>query len=145
MYRLIGAVGTSKVITRLHPHVYRLTGGRWFVGSNFGVLNIVVVMTGAKSGKTRQVPLYAFRDGERLVVIGSNAGSDHEPAWVGNLRANPAARVLVGSREHAVRARETEGDERARLWGLAAAGYPGYELYARQTARHIPVIALEPA
>jgi F420H(2)-dependent quinone reductase len=144
IYRLIGAVGTSRLFTRLHPRVYRLTGGRGPIGRNFGVLNVIVVMTGRTTGKRREVPLYAFADDARLVVIGSNAGSDREPAWVGNLRANPDVVVLVGPAQRAMRARETEGDERARLWALAANGYPGYELYARSTDRHIPVIALEP-
>ena len=144
MYRLIGIVGTSRPVTRIHPHLYRLTGGRWLFGNNFGVLNVIVETVGRKTGKVREIPLYAFEDGPRLVVIGSNAGDEHEPAWVGNLRAHPDAHVLVGRERRAVRARETEGAERARLWGLAAGGYPGYELYARRTHRHIPVIALDP-
>lgn len=145
MYRLIGAVGTSRVITRLHPHVYRATGGRWLVGRIFGVLNVIVTMTGRTSGKRREVPLFAFVDGSRLVVIGSNAGADREPAWVGNLRANPNARVQVGREVRLVRAREAEGEEADRLWALAAHGYPGYELYRQMTDRHIPVVVLEPA
>jgi len=145
MYRLIGAVGTSRLVTRVHPHVYRATGGRWLVGRNFGVLNVIVTMTGRSSDRLREVPLYAFEDGARLVVIGSNAGRDREPAWVGNLRANPCASVRVGSVVRRVQAREVEGEERDRLWGLAAGGYPGYELYRTMTDRHIPVIVLQPA
>ncbi len=144
MYRLIGIVGTSRPISKLHPHVYRLTGGRGPIGRNFGVLNIIVNTVGSKTGKARDVPLYAFADGDRLVVIGSNAGDDREPAWVGNLRATPDVSVLVGRERRAVRARETEGEERARLWALAANGYPGYELYRSMTDRHIPVVVLEP-
>jgi deazaflavin-dependent oxidoreductase (nitroreductase family) len=144
MYRLIGAVGTSRVVTRLHPHVYRATGGRWVVGRNFGVLNVIVTMTGRRTGRLRDVPLYAFEDGPRLVVIGSNAGDDREPAWVGNLRANPHASVQVGRHVRRVLAREAEGEEREHLWALAADGYPGFELYRQMTDRHIPVVVLEP-
>jgi deazaflavin-dependent oxidoreductase (nitroreductase family) len=144
MYRAIGAVGTSRLVTRLHPHVYRATGGRWPIGRNFGVLNVIVTMTGRRTGKLRDVPLFAFEDGPRLVVIGSNAGDDREPAWVGNLRANPHASVRVGHIVRPVRARDAEGEERDRLWALAAHGYPGYELYRQMTARHIPVVVLEP-
>lgn len=143
-HRLIGRIGTSRLITRLHPPVYRLTGGRWIVGRYLGVLNVIVITTGARTGRRREVPLFAFEDGPNLVIIGSNAGSDREPAWVGNLRATPDARVLVGREERPVRARETQGAERARLWSLAATGYPGYESYARWAHRQIPVIALEP-
>jgi deazaflavin-dependent oxidoreductase (nitroreductase family) len=143
-YRLIGAIGTSRLVSRLHPPVYRLTGGRGFIGRNLGVLNVIVVTTGRRTGRRREVPLYAFEDGPCLVVIGSSAGDDREPAWVGNLREHPDARVLVGREERAVRARETHGEERDRLWALAARGYPGYDLYATWTHRRIPVIALEP-
>jgi F420H(2)-dependent quinone reductase len=144
-YRLIGIVGTSRLVTRLHPVVYRATGGRWFVGSNFGVQNVVVTMTGRRTGRVREVPLFAFADGDRMVVIGSNAGGDREPSWVGNLRANPEARLRVGRTHRAVRAREAAGEERERLWALAAAGYPGYETYRARTSRTIPVLVLEPA
>jgi deazaflavin-dependent oxidoreductase (nitroreductase family) len=143
-YRLIGRIGTNRIITRLHPHVYRFTGGRAFVGRPLGVRSIIVIATGRSSGQERRVPLFAFEDGPNLVVIGSNAGSDKEPAWVGNLRACPDVRVLAGREERPVRAREVEGEERARLWAIAASGYPGYEDYARWTGRHIPVITLEP-
>ncbi|MCJ7711008.1 MAG: nitroreductase family deazaflavin-dependent oxidoreductase [Chloroflexi bacterium] len=143
-YRLIGIIGTSRLVTRVHPVAYRLTGGRWLVGRNLGVLNVIVVTVGRHSGRTREIPLYAFEDGDRLVVIGSNMGQDREPAWVGNLRAQPEVQVRVGRTVRAVRAREADGEERERLWKLAAAGYPGYEDYARWTHRRIPVVVLEP-
>lgn len=143
-YRLVGIIGTSRVVTRLHPVAYRLAGGRWITGRNLGVLNVIVETTGRRTGRVREIPLYAFEDGDRLVVIGSNMGQDREPAWVGNLRAHPEAHVRVGRELRPVRARETAGDERDRLWRLAAAGYPGYEDYARWTHRRIPVVVLEP-
>ncbi len=145
MYRAIGVVGTSRLVTRLHPPVYRATGGRGPIGRNFGVQNVVVAMTGRTTGRTREVPLYAVADGDRYVVIGSNAGGDREPAWVGNLRADPRATLRVGRRVSRVHAHEATGDERERLWGLAAAVYPGYDLYRTMTRRRIPVIVLAPA
>jgi hypothetical protein len=36
-YRLIGKIGTSRLVSRVHPPLYRLTGGRWLVGRNLGV------------------------------------------------------------------------------------------------------------
>ena len=145
VYRVIGLVGTSRVVTRIHPRVYRISGGRWVIGRNFGVQNVIVAMTGRRTGRLREVPLYAFSDGDRYVVIGSNAGGDREPAWVANLRADPRATLRVGRRVQPVEALEAAGQERDRLWGLAAAAYPGYEVYRRMTARHIPVIVLAPA
>ena len=145
VYWLIGAIGTSRLVTRLHPPLYRLTGGRWPVGRNLGVLNVIVTTVGRRSGKVRDIPLFAFEDGASLVVIGSNMGRPQEPAWVANLVGYPDARVRVGRAVRAMRARVAEGPERDRLWALAVRGYPGYEDYASWTTRRIPVVVLEPA
>jgi deazaflavin-dependent oxidoreductase (nitroreductase family) len=144
-YRLVGLIGTSRLITRLHPPVYRLTGGRWIVGSNLGVRNVILTTIGRTSGRAREVPLFAFEDEGSLVVIGSYAGRDRDPAWVGNLVANPDATIRVGRDVRPVRARVVEGGERERLWALAVRAYPGYADYATWTRRRIPVIALDPA
>jgi F420H(2)-dependent quinone reductase len=143
-YWLIGAVGTSRLVTRLHPIAYRLTGGRGPVGRNLGVRNVIVETVGRRSGRVREIPLYAFEDGDRLIVIGSNMGSDREPAWVGNLLGQPRTRVRVGRDVLPMRARIAESDERERLWALAVRGYPGYDHYARWTERSIPVVVLDP-
>ena len=145
LYRVIGIVGTSRIVTRIHPIAYRLTGGRGPIGRHLGVLNVIVSISGRASGKVRDVPLYAFPDEDRFVLIGSNGGGDREPAWCANLRANPEARLLVGRASRAVRAYEAQGSERNRLWALAADGYPGYEVYRARTSRTIPVVVLEPA
>lgn len=144
-YRVIGMIGTSRVITRLHPHVYRLVGGRGFVGRNVGgVRNVILLTTVRRTGRVRETPLFGFETGGRVVVIGSNAGGPREPAWVGNLRAEPRARLRIGREVRDIRAREADGEERETLWRLAADGYPGYELYRELTDRRIPVVVLEP-
>ncbi len=145
LYRLIGLVGTSRIVTRIHPVAYRLTGGRWLIGRNFGVRNVILVTTGRRTGRTREIPLYAFEDGEQVIVIGSNNGGAREPAWVGNLRAQPRAYVRVGRELRPVTAREASGEERTRLWQLAVDGYPGYALYQHRTPRLIPVMVLDRA
>jgi F420H(2)-dependent quinone reductase len=37
-----------------------------------------------------------FRVDGKLLIIGSFAGADVNPAWVHNLRANPSAHVEIG-------------------------------------------------
>ena len=143
-YWLIGAIGTNRLVTRIHPVAYRLAGGRGPLGRNLGVRNVIVETVGRRSGRVREIPLYAFEDGDNLIVIGSNMGRDREPAWVDNLRSHPTTRVRVGRDVRPMRARVAEGDERGRLWALAAKGYPGYDDYARWTDRSIPVVVLEP-
>lgn len=105
---------------------------------------ISLTTTGRRSGQHRQVPLYAFDDRERLVIVGSRGGSAKDPAWAGNLRADPRATVARDDEEWAVRAYEAGGEERERLWLLVAAAFPLYESYRRRTSRLIPIFVLEP-
>jgi deazaflavin-dependent oxidoreductase (nitroreductase family) len=147
VYRLIGAVGTNRLVTRLHPVAYRVTGGRGpWIGEALGMRQVILETTGRTSGRRIDVPLFAAPDGERLVIVGSNGGKAKDPAWVGNLRASPEITVRAGKRTLEMTAREVEGEERERLWAIAAAGFPGYDLYAKRTAgvREIAVFALEP-
>jgi hypothetical protein len=43
-----------------------------------------------------------------------------------------------------VHARDTQGEERERLWRALGDLYPGYDKYAQKTSRQIPVVVLEP-
>lgn len=90
------------------------------------------------------MPLFAFDDGERLVIVGSRGGSAKDPAWAANLRADPRATVARGKEAWAVRAYEAQGEERERLWQLVSAEFPTYEWYRRRTTRTIPLFVLEP-
>ena len=44
-----------------------------------------------------------------------------------------------------IRAREVEGDERARWWDRAVEAFPPYADYREKTDRRIPVFVLTPA
>ena len=104
---------------------------------------ITLTTTGRKTGEARTVTLYAYPDGDRLVIVGSWGGAARDPAWVGNLGADAAAMVHVDREERPVRARVAEGAERDRLWTLACEAFPLYRTYQRKTKRQIPVIVLE--
>jgi F420H(2)-dependent quinone reductase len=109
-----------------------------------GTLNITITTTGRRSGVDRTVPLYGFEDGDSIVVVGSRGGSAKDPAWAENLRADPSVRVQARGDSRPMFAREVSGDERARLWELAAEAFPTYRSYERRTRRLIPVFRLEP-
>lgn len=80
----------------LDKAVHRITGGRaTFVGGVTGLPVIMLTTIGAKSGQPRTWPLLGLRDDDRVVVIASNYGQHHHPAWHHNLRANPRATVAV--------------------------------------------------
>jgi F420H(2)-dependent quinone reductase len=108
-------------------------------------VQVKLTTRGRRSGRPRQVTLYAFPDGDRMVVVGSRGGAAHDPAWALNLRADPRARLQRGRRVDAVRASEAEGAERERLWRLVCVAFPLYASYQRRTRRRLPVFVLEPA
>ena len=134
------------LITRLHTWLYRVTGGA--IGHRIPIVDwrsLLLTHVGHKTGRAYTIPLLYVPDGERFVVVGSNAGDAKPPAWWRNLQARPDARAQVGAREHAVRARLTQGEERARLWAALVANYRDYARYERKTrgTRELPVIVLE--
>ncbi|MCA1006622.1 nitroreductase family deazaflavin-dependent oxidoreductase [Rhodococcus hoagii] len=147
-----GASATSgRILAPTQRHldrlVFRLSGGRRTLTSLALGWPIVMLTTeGARSGLPRTVPLLGLPDGDQIVVIASNYGQAHHPAWYANLRAHPSASMTVaGGPAQRIRAREAEGDERARLWRLALDYYPGWAEYEKRlTGRRIPVMVLEP-
>lgn len=109
-------------------------------------MQIRLTTTGARTGQRRTATLYAWEDGDALVIVGSKGGSPRHPAWVHNLRATPQARVTRGKQQVAVAAREVVDDgERDRLWQLVVERFPLYETYQRRTQRRIPLFVLEPS
>jgi deazaflavin-dependent oxidoreductase (nitroreductase family) len=133
-----------RILGGLHRTFYRLTGGK--VGGRIANMPVLLLTTtGRKSGRPRTQPLAYTRTSEGYAVIASKGGAAQHPLWYLNLRANPIAEVTVGRETQEVRARETEGEERERLWRQLADVYSGYDRYAQRTSRRIPVIVLEPA
>lgn len=108
-------------------------------------MRITLTTIGRRTGEPRPTTLYAWPDGDRLVVVGSSGGGDADPAWVGNLRARPRATVQRGRRQapEPVTAREVDGDEYDRLWALVCEAFPMYASYQRKTTRRIPLFVLD--
>ena len=113
----------------------------------FGDRLMLLTTKGARSGEERTSPVMYHRDGERYIVVASKAGAPDNPGWYHNLRADPLARVEVGTESGTetfeVRAGEAEGEERERLWADRVAVAPGFQDYQRKTSRRIPVMILE--
>lgn len=139
----LGASFFRKTMHRIDRPLLRLTRGRFSFASSYPVL--LLTTTGAKSGKSRTVPLlYVERDGS-LGIIGTRFGSRHHPGWYHNLRARPEATVEIKGERRSYTAREAEGDERSEIWRQAADMYPGYDIYGSRAGRKIPLLVLEPA
>jgi deazaflavin-dependent oxidoreductase (nitroreductase family) len=131
------------VANKIDPPLLRMSNGR--VSLAVGQPVCLLTARGAKSGRPRAAPLLYLLDGDRVVLIASNAGSTRHPAWYRNVTANPEVEVIAKNRSGRYTAHEAEGDERERLWELANDLYAGYDVYQERAGdRRIPVIVLEP-
>jgi deazaflavin-dependent oxidoreductase (nitroreductase family) len=138
----LGARGL-RLVGKLNVPVYRLSGGR--MGGKVGKGPVLLLTTtGRKSGQPRTAPVLYLADGDRFVVINTNAGNAKTPAWSLNLRANPEGEVEIGRKRVAVRARLAEGEERANLWRRSMEQYEGWDYYESQLDREVGVFVLEP-
>jgi deazaflavin-dependent oxidoreductase (nitroreductase family) len=104
---------------------------------------LLLTTTGRKSGRQYTTPLACFSDADDLVVVASNNGQDHHPAWWLNLEHTPEAEVRYGRERLRVRAELATGDERARLWPWLQQQNPPYVRYEKLTKREIPVVVLK--
>ena len=103
---------------------------------------LLLTTTGAKSGQPRTSPVAYVRDGERLLVVGSNNGQDSHSAWFHNLLVHPQVTVEVGDETFAATAAVAEGAERQRLWDKFVATHARFADYQAKTTRQLPVIVL---
>jgi deazaflavin-dependent oxidoreductase (nitroreductase family) len=82
-------------------------------------------------------------DGDDYVVIASNFGGEHPPAWWMNLSAEPRAVVYVSGRTIPVRARALAGEEREDMLRRAVRYNRQWRGYTQTVQRELPVVRLE--
>jgi F420H(2)-dependent quinone reductase len=109
-----------------------------------GVPCVVMTMRGRRTGKVRKAAVMRVEHEGTYAAVASKGGDDHHPGWYLNLLAQPDVTLQDGPTVHDVRAREVEGDEKARWWARATEVWPPYDEYQRNTDRSIPVVLLEP-
>lgn len=128
---------------RTHKLVWNLSGGR--LGAKaIGMPVLELVTTGHRSGEPRSILISYVTTPEGPAIAGTNAGADRDPAWVKNLRADPAARLREDGRWRDVRARFIEGHEWDAAWARFVE-HSGYADYEKMLTRHIPIVVLEEA
>jgi deazaflavin-dependent oxidoreductase (nitroreductase family) len=137
-FRAIG----PKTVPRMDKFVHKVSGGRFTMS---GLYTPVLVLTtiGRKSGEPRTVPIATFRYGDAFVVVGSNFGREHHPAWSHNLLANPEATVEFRKEKFPVKARLATDDERAELWEMITRQMENFERYPERSGRDLRVFILE--
>ena len=112
-------------------------------GQMKGVPLLLLTTIGAQTGRPFTKPLAYTKDGNRIVVIASFAGSPHHPAWYVNLVKNPVVTIEMGSEKFQARATSTSGELRQRLFDAQAKLLPMFNDYQKKTTREIPVVVLE--
>jgi len=132
-----------KAFGKLNVPLYRVSRGR-LLGRLDRAPVLLLTTVGRRSGQPRTAPLVYLANGERLIVIGSNAGHETAPAWSLNLEANLDAEVELGSDRRKVRARVAVSEERAELWRKVNEMYSGFDDYSARTTREIRLFVLEP-
>lgn len=121
------------------------SNGRYTVLGPFAAPVMLLTTTGAKSGQPRTTPLLFSRGGDDLIVVGSNFGQEHHPAWTGNLIKDPSCVVTIGGQAIPARARLLEGDEADAAYRSMVEVASTYDAYRSRTDRSIRVFRISAA
>jgi deazaflavin-dependent oxidoreductase (nitroreductase family) len=140
--KTFAAVG-SKIFPPLDRLANRLSGGRVILSQAL-VPSLMLTTTGRKSGQARNSPLATLRSDNGFLVVGSNFGKEHHPAWTGNLLAEPKAIVSFKGETIPVVARLLDSDEKRAVWPQLLRIWPNYDRYVERSGRDIRVFLLEP-
>ena len=131
------------IATRLDQGLLRSSRGR--VSCALTWPSLLLSTTGARTGRTRTVPLLYLADGDRLILVASNGGRPHHPAWYYNLKAHPQVQVAIRGQNRTYLAHEASAEERTLWWSRVVDLFRGYASYQeRNTRRTIPLVILIP-
>jgi deazaflavin-dependent oxidoreductase (nitroreductase family) len=134
-----------RTMAAVNTWIYRLSGGRIAGKWTHGEPMLLLTTIGRKSGEPRTVPLVYMSEGDRLIVVGSQAGMSKDPQWMANAAANPSVEVEIGARKRKMRAHRGSAEEKARYWPALCAMNSDYAAYQSRTTRDIPILIIDPA
>jgi deazaflavin-dependent oxidoreductase (nitroreductase family) len=131
-----------RTMTAINVFVYKLSGGK-MMNKLMGADICMITMKGARSGKTRAIPLMYIPYKEGLVLVASQGGAPANPTWYYNLVANPDITVEVHGKTLSLHARVANSEEKQEVWPICVEHYPDYDDYRHRTSRDIPVFICE--
>jgi F420H(2)-dependent quinone reductase len=134
----------TRYFAKANVWLYRKTDGRW--GGKFqGKAPVVLVtMIGRKTGKERTTPVIHIPHGDGLLMVASQGGLAKNPAWYGNLVANPEITVQIKRARLEMTARQVSDDEKDAMWPSICKVHSEFEAYKSLTDRNIPVFECTP-
>jgi deazaflavin-dependent oxidoreductase (nitroreductase family) len=137
-------MSVTEQVLKVHERIYKASDGR--VGHKMiGVPTLLLRTTGRKSGQTRTNALVYAKDGNDMLVVASNGGSDRPPGWLFNVEANADVEVQVGRQRAPATARALRPDDPdyERLWKIVNENNKDrYNGYKKMTDRPIPIVVL---
>ena len=139
--RAFAATG-SKVFPPIDRLLSRVTGGRVVLSASL-VPSLVLTTTGRKTGQPRRAPMAALPVDDGFLVVGSNFGKEHHPAWTANLIANPEATATFKGEDIPVVAHLLEPDEKAKVWPDLLKIWPAWTSYTERSGRDLRVFRLD--
>jgi deazaflavin-dependent oxidoreductase (nitroreductase family) len=130
---------------RLSPFgVWLMRRTRGSLAARYKVHALVLTTVGRRTGRSRDVVLQFFPDGDSFVVVATNDGGRAHPAWYLNLMASGGGQVEIAGRRIGVVANELAGETAAGWWARILSLAPEYERYTRAAGRSFPVVRLTP-
>lgn len=131
----------------VHQATYERTRGLLGHRLLLGMPTLLLRTTGRRSGLTRTTALVYGRDGDNLMVVGSNGGAPKSPHWVLNLESTPEVEVQVGTRRWPATATALRPGhpDYERLFAICNEANRGtFAQYRTKTTRPLPVVVLSP-
>ena len=139
--RAFAATG-GKIFPPIDRALNRITGGRVVLSASL-VPSLVLTTTGRKTGQPRRAPMATLPTDDGFLVVGSNFGKEHHPAWTANLLAEPKAVVTFKGQTIPVVARMLGPDEKAKVWPDLLEIWPAWTSYTERSGRDLRVFKLE--
>jgi deazaflavin-dependent oxidoreductase (nitroreductase family) len=104
------------------------TTGRLGVLDVVGLPNVQITTSGRKTGLARTATVLYVPVDEGLLVVGSNWGRPHHPAWSANLKATQRVTVRRRGYRFVASVRLLTGEERDRAWATLLTHWPNYQI-----------------
>ena len=128
-----------KYFAKFQARIFLLSKGKLWNKWSGGFPVMVVRTKGAKTHKTRNIPLiYVHQDGMPILVA-SLGGMPKNPNWYYNVKAHPNLKISTIHDSKNYIAEEVSKEKKDELWPLICSFYPDYETYQNNTSRDIPV------
>jgi len=130
-----------------HQAIYETSRGVLGHRLLMGMPTLLLRTTGRKSGLTRTTALVYGKDGDNLLVVGSNGGAPKSPHWILNLEADPEVEIQVGVKKRRAIATALRPDDAdyERLFAICNKANRGtFEKYRSKSTRPLPVVVITP-